>query len=278
VAQGFSQCPEDYGNTYSLVAKITSIRLLLSYATHHDLEIMSFHIKTTFLHAKLSTTIFCKQIPGFPEADSHMVLHLLVALYGLRQSSYEFYMLLLCLVVRLGLSCCEVDHAVFSGRWSSPPDPSISMPLNGSDLILIVPVHVDDGLGVTNSIPLYNWFISELCKDIEVVNMGPVSLYLGICITRDCPNRKLYLYQKAFITDLLDTWNMTNCHPSSIPLHHKLHELPLSPPNSLPNVRDTDIKLLYQCLVSSLIYLTVCTRPDIAYAAMALGQYNASPT
>ena len=27
-----------------------------------------------------------------------------------------------------------------------------------------------------------------------------------------------------------------------------------------------------------MIYLTVCTCPDIAYAAMALGQYNASPT
>ena len=30
--------------------------------------------------------------------------------------------------------------------------------------------------------------------------------------------------------------------------------------------------------MGSLIYLAVCTRPDIAYVAMALGQYNASPT
>lgn len=34
----------------------------------------------------------------------------------------------------------------------------------------------------------------------------------------------------------------------------------------------------FQRLVSSLIYLAICTRPDIAYVAMALGQYNASPT
>jgi len=77
---------------------------------------------------------------------------------------------------------------VFSGRWSSPPDPSITMPSDGADLILIVPMHVDDGLGITNSIPLHNWFINELCKDIEVVDMGPVSLYLGIHITCDCTN------------------------------------------------------------------------------------------
>jgi hypothetical protein len=150
VAKGFSQRPEDYGSTYSPVAKITSIRIALAYAAHNDLEIMSFDVKTAFLHAKLSTVIFCKQIPGYPEADPSTVLRLLVALYGLRQSSYEFYMLLRKLMTRIGMTRCEVDHAVFYGRWSTPPDNSISMPSNGEDLILMVPVHVDDGLAVTD--------------------------------------------------------------------------------------------------------------------------------
>jgi hypothetical protein len=120
VAQGFSQQPEDYGSTYSPVAKITSIRIALAYAAHNDLEIMSFDVKTAFLHAKLLTVIFCKQIPGYPEADPSTVLRLLVALYGLRQSSYEFYMLLRKLMTRIGMTHCEVDHAVFYGRWSTP--------------------------------------------------------------------------------------------------------------------------------------------------------------
>jgi len=54
------------------------------------------------------------------------------------------------------VSHCKVDHAVFNGCWSSPPDPSIPMPSDGADLVLIIPVHVDDSLGITNSIPLYN--------------------------------------------------------------------------------------------------------------------------
>ena len=115
MAQGFSQRPKDYGNTYLPVAKMTSIQIMLAYVAHGDLEIMSFDVKTAFLHAKLSTVIFCKQIPGFPEADSHTVLRLLVALYGLHQSSYEFYMLLFKLMVCLGMTHCEVDHAVFRG-------------------------------------------------------------------------------------------------------------------------------------------------------------------
>jgi len=190
-------------------------------------------------------------------------------------------MLLQKLMTCIGMTRCEVDHAVFYGCWSSPPDDSITMPSNGDDLILMVPVHVDDGLAVTNSIPLYSWFITELSKELEVVDLGPVSMFLVIRIHRDRPCRKIYLSQKSFVTDLLDTWNMsymTNCHPSPVPLRHKLHELPTSPPNSIPDICDEDIKLNFQRLVGSLIYLAICTRPDIAYVAMALGQYNASPT
>jgi len=51
------------------------------------------------------------------------------------------------------------------------------------------------------------------------------------------------------------------------------------PPNALPDINnDDDLKLHFQCLVRSLIYLAVCTHLDIAYVAMALGQYNTSPT
>jgi len=153
------------------------------------------------------------------------------------------------------------------------------MPSNGDDLILMVPVHVDDGLAVTNSIPLYTWFIAELSRELEVVDLGPVSMFLAICIHRDRDRRKIYLSQKSFISDLLDTWNMSNCYPLPVPLRQKLHELPPPPPNSLPDItNDDNIKLHFQRLVGSLIYLAVCTRPDIAYVAMALGQYNASPT
>ena len=118
VAQGFSQRPEDYGETYAPVVKLTSVRILLAYANQFDLEVMSFNVKTAFLHARLSYDIFVKQIPGYPEADSSTVLRLLVALYGLKQSSHEWYKFLSSLLAKLGLLRCEADHAVFIGRWT----------------------------------------------------------------------------------------------------------------------------------------------------------------
>ena len=45
VAQGFSQCPENYGETYAPVVKLTSVRILLAYANKFDLEVMlAYHM------------------------------------------------------------------------------------------------------------------------------------------------------------------------------------------------------------------------------------------
>ena len=50
------------------------------------------------------------------------------------------------------------------------------MPSNGEPLTLLIPVNVDDGLVTTNSIPLFQWFITELRTEIGVVDLGPASL------------------------------------------------------------------------------------------------------
>src|ERR1700678_2558100 len=146
VAQGFSQRPEDFGETYAPVVKLSSVRILLAYANHYDLKIMSFDVKMAFLHARLPYDIFVKQIPGFPEADTDTVLRLLVALYGLRQSSYEWYKLLSSTLAMLGLLRCKADHAVFIGCWTTPLHATIPSHPSGKPLLLIIPLNLAPSL------------------------------------------------------------------------------------------------------------------------------------
>ncbi|KAF8233835.1 hypothetical protein L208DRAFT_1435341, partial [Tricholoma matsutake] len=89
---------------------------------------------------------------------------------------------------------------------------------------------------------------------------------------RDHSWHKLWLSQKPFIADLLSTWNMTECRTSPVPLRNKLHQLH---PIAISDIPDHLLAQKYQSLVGSLIYLAVCTCPDIA---CSLGQYNSSPT
>ena len=88
VAQDFSQRPEDYGTTYAPVAKLTSIRIVLALAAKHDYEIVTYDVKTAFLHALLDRVIFCKHIPGFPipacdDGTPTDALQIIRAVYGL---------------------------------------------------------------------------------------------------------------------------------------------------------------------------------------------------
>jgi hypothetical protein len=278
VAQGFNQCPGQFGETYAPVAKMASIHILLAWAAVRDLEIFQFDCKTAFLHAKIHHPIYVRQIPGYPLSDSRKVLRVLVALYSLRQSAYEFYMLFLSLLLELGMTRCEVDHGVFIGYWTSPPDPSVPRLADGRPLVLYVSLHVDDGLAITNSHPLYDWFLLVLSKRLIILDLGECSKFLSILIIRDCLNRHLWLSSHVYVLELLDDWNLSSCKPASTPFPSNLMDFSVAPSNSLPEIADADLLLKYQCIVGCLLYLAIATWPDISYYALWLGQFNANPT
>ena len=158
---------------------------------------------------------------------------------------------------------CEADHGVFFGAWSSSPDPSVAMPVDGCPLVLYVPIHVNDGLAITNSPALYSWFLQTLTNCLMIVDLGPCSKFLSILIIRDQLNRHLWLSSHIYISELLEEWNLTNCQPASTPFPAK----PLDSQtllNVLPDVSDADLVPKYQHLVGCLLYLTIASRPDLS--------------
>ncbi|KAG2018571.1 hypothetical protein CC2G_015308 [Coprinopsis cinerea AmutBmut pab1-1] len=278
VVKGFLQRPNDYDETFAPVVKLAVVRIVLAITALRDYDLFSFDIKTAFLHSKLDDEVYIKQIPCFPLDNPEAVLRLLVVLYGLKQAAFAWYCHFMGILVKIGLKRCELDHAFFIGVWNSPPDPSIPMPADGSPLILLVPIHVDDGLASTNSPELYTWFIKQLkAHGIDVVDFGPVSMFLGIRVLRDRPNRRLWLSQSPFIQTLLDDWGMDKCRGVATPMEGFLDDLPDTDVAPFPFINPDNMKRKYQSLVGSLIYLATCTRPDIAYVAMSLGRHSADP-
>jgi hypothetical protein len=62
VAKGYSQVEGiDFGEIFSPVSKLTSIRFMLSVASVFDFEMEHMDVKTTFLHGDLEEEIFMKQ-------------------------------------------------------------------------------------------------------------------------------------------------------------------------------------------------------------------------
>ena len=66
VAKGYTQKEGfDYEETFSPVAMIKSIRILLSIVAHMDYEIWQMDVKTAFLNGSLEETIYMVQPGGF---------------------------------------------------------------------------------------------------------------------------------------------------------------------------------------------------------------------
>ena len=88
VAKGFRQKEGVYYfNTYAPVARITSIRVLFSLASIHDLYIHQMDVKTTFLNGDLDEEVYMEQPEGFVlPGNEKKVCKLVKSLYGLKQA------------------------------------------------------------------------------------------------------------------------------------------------------------------------------------------------
>ena len=66
VAKGYSEASGiDFGDIFSPIAKVTSIRLLLSVSAAFDFEVGKTDVETTFLHGDLEEEIYMKKPEGF---------------------------------------------------------------------------------------------------------------------------------------------------------------------------------------------------------------------
>ena len=87
MAKGYTQKEgEDFFDTYSPVARLTTIRVLLSLATSHGLFVHQMDVKTAFLNGELDEEIYMEQPDGFViDGQEGKVCKLLKSLYGLKQ-------------------------------------------------------------------------------------------------------------------------------------------------------------------------------------------------
>ncbi|KAK0570630.1 hypothetical protein LWI29_004098 [Acer saccharum] len=93
VAQGYSQIEGiDFEETFAPVARLESIRLLLSISCVYKFKLHQMDVKSAFLNGLLHEEVFVEQPKGFvdPHHPSH-VYRLKKALYGLKQAPRAWY-------------------------------------------------------------------------------------------------------------------------------------------------------------------------------------------
>ena len=116
VAKGYFQIyGVDFSETFSPVAKLSSVRIIISLAATFHWPLYQLDVKNAFLHGDLTDEVYMEQPPGFVAQgeSSQLVCKLKKSLYGLKQSPRAWFGRFSLVVTKFGLHRCGVDHSVF---------------------------------------------------------------------------------------------------------------------------------------------------------------------
>lgn len=259
VAKGCSQkYGFDYTETYSPVARLDSLRLVLSIVAQDDLEMKHFDVRTAFLYGSLNEEIYMQQPQGFIE-DESKVCKLQKSLYGLKQASKCWNECFTNSLQSFGLQPLQSDSCIFVRR--------------DAQCFLIILIYVDDGLACSNNKDLLDKVIDHLQNKFEMSVMDP-NCFLGLEIKRNRQLRTLHISQRFYIDKLIDKFRMREAQGLCTPADSNLK---LFKNGTLDGEEHETVNVPYRQLVGSLMYAVCCSRPDIAYATCFLASYSESP-
>ena len=167
VAKLFSQVEGvDYTETFSPVAKMNSMCLVLSLATSFKWGVHQMDFKSTFLHGDFHEEIYMEQPIGFIQNDYSLIFHLRKSLYGLKQAPWAWYAKMDSFLLDNGFYRCHSGNIVYTKKV-------------GKSLIILVLYVVD--LILNGSDPNHiNHVKSSLKKKFEMTDLGHLHYFLGL--------------------------------------------------------------------------------------------------
>ncbi|KAM2724743.1 hypothetical protein EV1_027531 [Malus domestica] len=264
VAKGYRQREGiDYEETFSPVAMIKSIRILLAIAAYHDYEIWQMDVKTAFLNGYLEEELYMTQPEGFvSKSEKTKVCKLQRSIYGLKQASRSWNIRFDTEIKTFGFTQNEDDNCVYQKVVG--------------DAVVFLVLYVDDILLFGNDTAVLSSVKVWLSKTFHMKDLGDASYVLGIKLYRDRSRKLIGLSQSMYIDKMLNRFQMEQSKKGFLPVGHGIHLSKSMEPKTPEEIRQMSC-VPYASAIGSLMYAMICTRPDIAYAVSITSRYQSNP-
>lgn len=254
VAKGYTQMEGiDYFDTFSPVAKITTVRVLLSLAVIQGWYLEQLDVNNAFLHGDLHEEVYMIPPPGLTGISESKVCRLHKSLYGLKQASRQWYSKLSTFLISLGYNQSQADHSMY-------------VKSNKHEFTALL-VYVDDVVLAGNSLSEIHKVKNLLNQQFKIKDLGQLRFFLGFEIARSTDG--IFLNQQKYTLELLEDAGLLSAKPSVVPF------IPTTK-LSIDEGSLLEDPSLYRRLIGRLINLTN-SRPDISFSVLHLSQYVSKP-
>ncbi|KAD6795217.1 hypothetical protein E3N88_06113 [Mikania micrantha] len=264
VAKSFTQTQGiDYEETFSPVAMLKSIRILIAISAYYDYEIWQMDVKTAFLNGHLTEDVYMAQPEGFVDPKNpNKVCKLKKSIYGLKQAFRSWNL--------------RFDEKIKEfGFIKNEDEPCVYMKASGS-IVMFLMLYVDDILLIGNDIPTLNGVKSWLGKCFAMKDLGEAAYILGIKIYRDRSRRLIGLSQSTYIDKVIRRFSMQDAKRGFLPMAHGTILNKLQCPETEDQKRKME-RVPYASAIGSIMYAMLCTRPDVSYALSMTSRYQQNP-
>nr|GEX25025.1 hypothetical protein [Tanacetum cinerariifolium] len=200
----------DYEETFTPVADIRAIRIVIAIAAYYDYEIWQMDIKIVFLNGFLEKEIYMEQLEGFIDPNHpRKVCKLQRSIYSLKQASRSWNKIF------------DEEIKKF-GFHQNLDEPCVYQKASGSNVIFLI-LYVDDIILMGNHIPSLQEVKTYLGKCFSMKDLGEAAFILGIKIYRDRSRWLIRLSQNEYLDKILKRYRMDNSKHDSIPMQVDLH-------------------------------------------------------
>ena len=157
----------DFNESFALVAKLESLRIVLSIACTMDFKLYQMDMKCAFLNGFLNEEVFVEQSKGFqdPHFPDH-VLRLKKAVYEMKQAPRAWYDRLTNYLLDRGFQRGYIDRTLFVKK--------------DENYLLVAQVYVDDIVFRATVDARALKFFKEMKKEFEICMVGELTFFLGL--------------------------------------------------------------------------------------------------
>jgi hypothetical protein len=196
----------DFSETFALVARLNTIRMLLALAAQNGWTIHQMDVKSAFLNGYLEEEIFMEQPEGFViQREEEKVYLLKKALYGLKQAPRAWYSKIDAHLLDLGFTKSLSEFTLYLRKIN--------------DELLVVSLYMDDLLVIGSNMEQIDVFKREMKNVFEMTDLGKMTLFLGMEVQQK--QNEIFICQQKYAKEILKKFNMKECRSTTIPMNQK---------------------------------------------------------